>query len=347
MPPRSRRSRPPPAAASLASFQTFARYTLGALRDLTLGLTLISALSYLPGSVTHDWSAQALRALAIAHDIRVLLHDLILDSAAGAAALIRGLGPVPAPAPPVRAPTPAGGRTPGPVPALPPAELPRVAAGFSAAKRLLYDQVYADHRVSFYCGCAFDAQHRTDLSGCGLAALAGEKRAQRVEADHVFPAAQFGQARPCWRDPAAFPACAQSGARPPTRRQCCEKVDPLFAAAHNDLQNLVPAVGTINGQRSDYNWGLVSGGDQYGTCAIRIDAGTRRVQPPPAVRGDIARIMLYMRDTYSFNLSRQDTQLYAAWNNADPPDAWELERDRRIGRLQGRGNRYVEDYQRQ
>jgi deoxyribonuclease-1 len=32
--------------------------------------------------------------------------------------------------------------------------------------------------------------------------------------------------------------------------------------------------------------------------------------------------MFYMRDTYGFRLSRQDEQLYAVWNNADPPDAW-------------------------
>jgi deoxyribonuclease-1 len=223
-----------------------------------------------------------------------------------------------------------------------PAGLPHVATSFSAAKHLLYTQVYTGHRVSFYCGCAFDAQRVTELHGCGLGPLANEKRAQHVEADHIFPAAQFGQARPCWRDSAAFSQCTPRGQRPLTRRQCCEQVDPLFATAHNDLNNLVPAVGEINGKRSDYNWGRVSGGERFGDCAIRIDAGIRRVQPPPAVRGDIGRIMLYMRDTYGFNLSRQDEQLYVAWSNTDPPNAWEIERDQRISRIQGRGNRYVE-----
>ena len=127
-------------------------------------------------------------------------------------------------------------------------------------------------------------------------------------------------------------------------RACCERVDPTFETAHNDLHNLVPAVGAINGQRSDFNWGMVSGGTGFGACAIRIDPGTRRVQPPPAVRGDIARTMQYMSATYGFRLSRQDRQLYAAWSAADPPDAWEIERDRRIEGLQGRGNRFVEDY---
>ena len=37
-------------------------------------------------------------------------------------------------------------------------------------------------------------------------------------------------------------------------------------------------------------------------------------------------------------------QLYTAWNRQDPPDAWEIERNRRIERVQGVGNRYINDY---
>ena len=51
-----------------------------------------------------------------------------------------------------------------------------------------------------------------------------------------------------------------------------------------------------------------------------------------------------MADTYGFNLSRQDQQLYTAWSRQDPPDAWEIERNRRIQAIQGKGNRFVEDY---
>ncbi len=48
--------------------------------------------------------------------------------------------------------------------------------------------------------------------------------------------------------------------------------------------------------------------------------------------------MPYIQDTYGFRLSRQDRQLNADWNNADLPGAWEMERDKRITRLQGTGN---------
>ncbi|MDG4594725.1 MAG: endonuclease [Candidatus Contendobacter sp.] len=50
-------------------------------------------------------------------------------------------------------------------------------------------------------------------------------------------------------------------------RACCQAVDPLFEAAHNDLFNLVPAVGEVNGKRSDFNWGMIPGEKRkFGTC---------------------------------------------------------------------------------
>jgi deoxyribonuclease-1 len=54
--------------------------------------------------------------------------------------------------------------------------------------------------------------------------------------------------------------------------------------------------------------------------------------------------MFYMADTYGFNLSRQDQQLYTAWSRQDPPDAWEVERNRLIKAIQGKDNKFVTQY---
>jgi deoxyribonuclease-1 len=229
--------------------------------------------------------------------------------------------------------------------AVPPGDLPRTAATFAKAKRLVYERIYFDHQRTLYCGCQYDADRQVALDTCGLQDLAGNKRAARIEAEHVFPAAQFGNFRTCWREPASFPQCNKDG-KTLSGRECCLRVDPLFVAAHNDLQNLYPEDGYLNGQRSDYNWGMVSGGTTYGTCDMRFDGSIRRVQPPVAIRGEIARTMFYMRDTYGFRLSRQDQQLYGAWNNQNPPGEWEIERNRRIKEIQGVGNVYVEEYRR-
>ena len=209
---------------------------------------------------------------------------------------------------------------------------------------LLYGRIYRGHQTTFYCDCTYNRSGAASLESCGLSAYAGQARADRVEAEPMFPASQFGNYRDCWRNPAGFPQCREADGDVVSGRDCCQRVDVIFRAAHNDLTNLVPTVGMINGQRSDHNWGMLARRERYSACEIRVDASIRRVQPPDAVRGDIARIMLYMQDTYGFRLSRQDQQLYAAWNNADPPDAWEIERDKRITRVQGKWNEYVSGY---
>jgi len=227
----------------------------------------------------------------------------------------------------------------------PPGNLPNTPGTFTAAKKALYEQVYADHRITFYCGCRYDADRRIDLGSCGLESLADKPRAQQIEAEHLFPAAMFGNFRPCWRSPGDFPACAKSDGRTLSGRACCQRVDPVFEAAHNDLMNLVPAVGEVNGKRSDFNWGMIPGEPRvFGACNFEVDSGIRRVEPPENIQGDIARTMFYMADTYGFNLSRQDEQLFTAWSRQDPPDAWEIERTRRIAAIQGQGNRFVENY---
>ena len=77
-------------------------------------------------------------------------------------------------------------------PAPTPGNLPHTPASFDAAKKILYAQVYADHRVTFYCGCTYSPDRQVDLASCGLETLADKPRTQRIEAEHIFPAAQFG-----------------------------------------------------------------------------------------------------------------------------------------------------------
>ncbi len=163
------------------------------------------------------------------------------------------------------------------------ATLPGTATPFEEAKKLLYGTSYRDHRQTFYGGCDYDERRQVDLVSGDLEALADKARAQRLEAEPIFPAAQFGNFRACWRSPRDFPDCVKSDGKTLSGRQCCQQVDPVFNAAHNDLQNLVPAVGEINGQRRDYHWGMIPGEKRvYGACNVEVDASLRRVEPPQA-----------------------------------------------------------------
>ncbi|WP_110691001.1 endonuclease [Salinicola endophyticus] len=212
------------------------------------------------------------------------------------------------------------------------ATLPALAAppsSFSAAKRLAENEIYVDQDRTFYCGCAFDFDQGPDLASCGYRIRKQPKRAARIEWEHVMPAYDFGRQRQCW----------QEGGR-----RSCRANDPVFRQAEADLVNLVPSVGEVNGDRSNMRYGMATSADayQYGQCTAKVDFPERTFQPPAAVRGDIARTYWYMRDTYGIQIGRQQQQLFRAWAKADPVSAWERERNRRIARIQGSGNPYVE-----
>ncbi len=201
---------------------------------------------------------------------------------------------------------------------------------FSSAKRQAV-KIYQTHPVSFYCGCDIEWQGKKgkpELINCGYQVRKQPKRASRIEWEHVVPAWQFGHQRQCWQ---------QGG------RKNCTRHDQTFRLMEADLHNLTPAIGEVNGDRSNYNFSQWNGVDgvTYGRCDMQVNFKQRKVMPPDRARGSIARTYLYMSQKYGFRLSKQQTNLMNAWNNTYPADGWECERDRRIAEVQGNHNPFV------
>lgn len=202
------------------------------------------------------------------------------------------------------------------------AEPPR---SFSAAKKIGW-RLYARQSVEFYCGCKFSGK-RVDLNSCGYVPRKNAKRAARIEWEHIVPAWQIGHQRQCWQ---------QGG------RKNCTKHDTTYRRAESDLHNLVPAIGEINGDRSNFAYGwLPQQPSQYGACPMVVDFKARIAMPRKAVRGMIARTYLYMSDRYRLRLSKQKRQLYATWHKQYPVKTWERQRNQLLGCVMGWGNPYV------
>ncbi len=203
---------------------------------------------------------------------------------------------------------------------------PRYPASFNQAKEIGW-RIYADKRVDQYCGCTFDNKGRIDLGSCDYAIRKDTKRAKRIEWEHVVAAEHIGRQLTCWKEGG---------------RDHCSRTDQAFKNAHNDLVNLIPVVGEVNGNRSNFRFAeLPQPYGQYGSCPFKVDFSGRKAEPPPAMKGDIARIAFYMQDVHGVRLSDQQTKLFKTWSKKDPVDAWELERDKRILRYQGSSNHYV------
>ncbi len=212
---------------------------------------------------------------------------------------------------------------------------------FTKAKRLLEREVYFDHRVTLYCGAAFDARKNVTLPD-GFTTPKHAKRARRVEWEHVVPAENFGRAFVEWREGADV--CVDNKGKAFKGRKCAEKANAAFRYMQADLYNLYPAIGAVNAMRSNYRYSMLPGSPAtFGTCSMKIDG--RRAEPPEAARGTIARTVLYMADAYQgvYRLSNQDRRLMEAWDRQYPVDAWECTRARRIEAIQGNPNERVKE----
>lgn len=220
---------------------------------------------------------------------------------------------------------------------------------FQAAKAVARDAVYADRRVDVYCGCAWLPKNNhsggtIDAAVCGYAARKNANRGRQLEWEHALPAWFFGHARICWK--VGDVRCVTTKGKAYKGRACCAKIDEEFERIEADLHNLFPAVGELNGDRSNLPFGLVEGeARDYGRCNFEINRDARKAdrvaEPPDDVRGDLARAALYMADTYDVRLSAGLRTLLLDWHRVDPPDDWERLRDARIEAAQGNRNPYV------
>jgi len=212
---------------------------------------------------------------------------------------------------------------------------------FSKAKRLLLNVVYAGHHKTFYCGCSFDDRKQIALATCGYKPKTRSKRGERVEWDHVVPAEAFGRAFKEWRD--GHTDCVDNRQKNFRGRKCAEKSNLTFRYMQADMFNLYPAEGEINGLRENFSMAMIPGDQRdFGACRVKISE--RKFEPPPDIRGDIARTYQYMDKAYpSYGIiSSKNQKLFEAWSKEDPVDAWECARARKIKELQGNANEVVE-----
>ncbi|OCQ51115.1 Endonuclease-1 precursor [Photorhabdus australis subsp. thailandensis] len=207
---------------------------------------------------------------------------------------------------------------------------------FEQAKTELRNHIYHDQFKSgegtLYCGCDWQwtgkSGGRAILPSCGYQVRSQQNRAERVEWEHIVPAWVFGHQRQCW----------QNGGR-----KNCVASDPVFRAMESDMYNLAPSIGEVNGDRSNFSYGMLpkSVPNVYGRCTSKVDFKSRTFEPRDAVKGQIARINFYMHDRYNLSMSRQQQQLFMAWDRQYPPSKWERERDNRIAGIMGHHNPFV------
>ncbi len=185
-----------------------------------------------------------------------------------------------------------------------------VISNYAQSRQLFWNELYVEGGETLYCGVPFT--NRPD--------------SRHINIEHVFPMSWVTRALGCG-----------------SRREC-QKNSQRFNQIEADMHNLYPALASINSARGAMAFAIIPGEEHYlPGCDFEIDRNARVVEPRPEVRGNIARAMLYMADTYpELQLFPRQRVLLEDWHRADPPDNHERRRHARIKALQGNSNPYVE-----
>jgi deoxyribonuclease-1 len=177
------------------------------------------------------------------------------------------------------------------------------------ALRDLWGKVYGRGGVELYCGGPFDRESGRSLN-----------------AEHVYPMGWVTRELRCGD------------------RNRCRATSPDFNRIESDLHNIYPALPEINSARGSLPYGEVPGeAREFGACDFERDDRPRRVEPRPAVRGEIARAMFYMHRAYGLPIYSRQAEVLLRWHREDPPDAEERRRNDAIEGVQGRRNPFIDD----
>tara|TARA_B100000315_G_scaffold142757_1_gene131788 strand:+ start:819 stop:1532 length:714 start_codon:yes stop_codon:yes gene_type:complete len=212
------------------------------------------------------------------------------------------------------------------------------AGSFSQTKKLL-PKVYKEHEITFYCGCNYTGK-KVDLDSCEYIPRKNQKRASRIEWEHVVPASGFGKFFKEWTE--GHPKCVKQNGKKYKGRKCAGKVNKNFKEMEADPINLVPSVGEVNGDRSNYPYAIISGEERkYGECDFEIKG--KKAEPRKEARGDIARIYFYMDKKYPgyMIINESNGKMLSSWDKDDPVSLWEIERNKRINEVFGAYNEFV------
>lgn len=180
---------------------------------------------------------------------------------------------------------------------------------YEEARPLLWRQVYADGGRTLYCDQTFGSDYNPGLN-----------------IEHVFPMSWVTRALGCGR------------------RKACRDSSERFNQIEADLHNLFPSRTGINKARGAMPFGEIPGERRrFGDCDFEVDEARRIVEPRPGARGDIARAMFYMQETYGLVIFEDFGRRLKQWHRDDPVNDAERRRNDAIEQIQGTRNPYIDE----
>lgn len=108
----------------------------------------------------------------------------------------------------------------------------------------------------------------------------------------------------------------------------------------NDMHQMFPITASMSRLRRGTTINDTRLGEANHECDIKITFQT--FEPADSAKGDVARAILYLHETYRIPLVGR-LEVLQEWNRIDPPDEFEKLRNERIAKIQGTSNKFIDN----
>jgi len=123
-------------------------------------------------------------------------------------------------------------------------------------------------------------------------------------------------------------------------------------AQKSDIHHLYVTGSKVNSTRGNFPFGeLLHGEYPVENCQVSLigqmtdkvsNASIRAFEPPTEHRGNVARSLFYFSTRYNLKIDPTQEEILKKWNNDDPVDQEEIQRNNRIEEVQGNRNPFID-----
>ena len=208
----------------------------------------------------------------------------------------------------------------------------------SQVKNLL-KMIDLDYKVAPLTGCSYtyDITSCMDKTIVDTTACAVKEVNQTVKWMQVVPDSFFGRHMDCMNEEVCTNVFTKKKFGSP---MCCRRVNDKYKMMESDLFNLIPVLSEVSLKRGSRGFSDVEK-PEFSIGSLMFDATS--MEPRDAVKGDIARVYLYMDERYGLDLSKHQKETFMRWHRLDNVDNHECAVAKIILKVQGGTNTLLQE----
>lgn len=203
----------------------------------------------------------------------------------------------------------------------------------------LIKKIHFDYKKTWLNGCdySYDLGSCMDKTMVDTASCSVQEQNQTVKWIQVVPDSFYGRNRECMNEEVCVSKYTGKNYK---GKRCCRQNDAEYRKMEADLFNFIPVVSAIADKRKDQIFMKVEKA-KYVVGKVKIDENA--IEPPDNMKGDIARVYLYMNQRYGLELSLEEKEDYYYWHKLDSVDKRECAIAKTIMKIQGSTNRWIQE----